>query len=117
MNSKMKKYIVYDGKVYEIKINEEYKKNGIVNHYYIQTSFNVRLLFTRNELKEYKQADTIEELFDQFVIIDNNGKHHVFDPFDLKTWKTDNQLFAATWTDKGLIYVAKLNDKGELELI
>ena len=26
-------------------------------------------------------------------------------------------LFGAIWTDKGLIYVAKMNEKGELELL
>ena len=64
-----------------------------------------------------KYADTIEELCDEFVIIDNNGKPQVYSPFDLKYWKTDNSLFGAIWTDKGLTYVAKMNDKGEFELL
>ena len=28
-----------------------------------------------------------------------------------------DRLRGAIWTDKGLIYVAKMNDKGELELL
>lgn len=29
----------------------------------------------------------------------------------------DYEIYGAIWTNKGLIYVAKLNDKGELELL
>ena len=64
-----------------------------------------------------KQADNIEELCDEFVIIGSNGKPQVYGPFDLKVWTTDNVLYGAIWIDKGLIYVAKMNDKGELELL
>ena len=46
----MKKYILYDDKVYEIKINEEYKKEGMVNYYYIQTSSNTRLLLEEDDI-------------------------------------------------------------------
>jgi hypothetical protein len=28
-----------------------------------------------------------------------------------------SKLYGAIWTDKGLIYVAKMNEKGELELL
>lgn len=28
----------------------------------------------------------------------------------------NNTIYGAIWTDKGLIYVAKMNEKGELEL-
>ena len=31
--------------------------------------------------------------------------------------KNGGTIKGAIWTDKGLIYVAKMNDKGELELI
>ena len=64
-----------------------------------------------------KESDKLEELCDEFVVIDNNGQPQVYSPFDLKTWTTDNDLFGAIWTEKGLIYIAKLNDKGELELL
>lgn len=30
---------------------------------------------------------------------------------------TQKEVYGAIWTDKGLIYVAKMNDKGELELL
>ena len=35
----------------------------------------------------------------------------------LKNGVTDCNLYGAIWTDKGLIYVAKLNAKGEMELL
>ena len=67
-----------------------------------------------------KQADTIEELCDEFVV-HNLG---LFDE-DLDNLleqckyldKTKIKIFGATWTDKGLIYVAKMNEKGCLELL
>lgn len=77
------------------------------------------------------QSDTIEELCDEFVYIEN-GKPRVLDRVITRTLKEkgikyaekiysqpnwNGLMFGAIWTDKGLIYVAKMNDKGELELI
>ena len=75
-----------------------------------------------------KQADTIEELCDEFVCDHNNGTrviqtkvHKPQFPFCEDTidyLKRNNQTYyGAIWTDKGLIYVAKMNNKGELELL
>ena len=69
-----------------------------------------------------RKADTIEELCDEFVFI-KTGKHK---PFiytihfeDIKKYANEKEytVFGAIWTDKGLIYVAKINEKGELELL
>ena len=87
-------------------------------------------------MKEYnhwdilKQADNIEELCDEFVHKENIKLPHIFVPRghwtyeECKEWcsneyssKNDYGLYGAIWTDKGLIYVAKMNEKGELELI
>ena len=69
-----------------------------------------------------KQADTIEELCDEFVCIGNgdfdlSGDKDIYG--DLTEQMVDRYkiIYGAIWTDKGLIYVAKMNDKGELELI
>ena len=77
------------------------------------------------------QADTIEELCDEFVIIykdeykyyANTDKPFITNnkPYTLKS-RTEEKLkyfnyYGAIWTDKGLIYVAKMNEKGDLELI
>ena len=62
------------------------------------------------------QADTIEELCDEFVC-----EWNVYPALCLllKRVPKDKQknIYGAIWTDKGLIYVAKMNDKGELELL
>ena len=72
-----------------------------------------------------KQADTIEELCDEIVIVEN-GSHSIpayieeaINRFmeDCEFGNNNIQIFDAIWTDKGLIYVAKMNDKGELELL
>lgn len=65
-----------------------------------------------------KQADTIEELCDEFVDVNSlccsllNEKEKQ----DIKRFAKSN-LYGAIWTSKGLIYVAKMNDKGEFELL
>jgi len=73
-----------------------------------------------------KRADTIEELCDEFVIVwkDYEYKHCLWEDLqDLKLsykdWQFDEMenIYGAIWTDKGLIYVAKMNEKGELCLL
>lgn len=70
------------------------------------------------------QSDTIEELCDEIVeVID--GKAQVvyadisFNDLAIAKIRDKNNaiVYGAIWTDKGLIYVAKMNDKGELELL
>lgn len=64
-----------------------------------------------------KQADTIEELCDEFVRV-SKSIHDFLVSDDIPTKKFDDtEIYGAIWSDKGLIYVAKLNDKGELELL
>lgn len=88
------------------------------------------------------RADTIEELCDEFVLettINDKlfrtffrehkpSKSSKFDMFK-ESWEIFNgypqeikdkkihNYYGAIWTDKGLICVAKMNDKGELELL
>ena len=68
-----------------------------------------------------KVADTIEELCDLFIGIYKDEEEiedkeigHCFDFFQNE--KSFKEIYGAIWTKKGLIYVAKMNDKGELEL-
>lgn len=126
------KYIrTKDGEIYEtkklIKCNDERFTNG---------------WFTPNQvpLVAIKQADTIEDLCDEFVLCKENAFHElycdmteVFDraedlelPLGIKEYDEQRDLissenhwlvYGAIWTDKGLIYVTKMNDKGELELL
>lgn len=101
--------------------------------------------FGRRYLNQYdfpyipiKEADTIEELCDEFVYINKVGKfdktyvirynipnHRFTEPaieekieFIKVVYKDElDKIRGAIYTDKGLIYVAKMKDKGELELI
>ena len=69
----------------------------------------------RREDEVIKVADTIEELCDEFVMI--SGGKHKLDSGCHSYSDTSIQIYGAVWTDKGLIYVAKMNNKGELELL
>lgn len=86
-----------------------------------------------------KEADTIEELCDAFVdtseLKTTNTGGWLYDEFDsenkclvyyaederrtipLNEFDDLSKIFGAIFTDKGLIYVAKMNEKGELELL
>lgn len=75
-----------------------------------------------------REAKTIEELCDEFVVFDKeqpNGKLLYYKGFenlkkefiDFEKDKEKVVIYGAIWTNKGLIYVAKMNDKGDLELI
>ena len=77
-----------------------------------------------------KVGNTIEELCDEFVLRWKDGTCDTFnydytqsfrsvgiDRYNLQLKYKNCDLFGAIWTDKGLIYVAKMNDKGELELL
>lgn len=76
--------------------------------------------------KILKQADTIEELCDAFVVVQKdfhdllNADTHCLQT--LKRYYEINKIevlgiYGAIWTKWGLKYVAKMNEKGELELI
>jgi len=69
-----------------------------------------------------QEADTIEELCDEFVWISPKNEHAInHSPIGVqrihKRTNPELEIYGAIWTDKGLIYVAKMNDKGELELL
>lgn len=113
----MKKYIRTKDGVYEVVgFDEEciipspiIKMNGKLTHC--------------SGYKNYKQADTIEELCDEFVLYDNQLKTcGIFDKkvITFKWLQTHLDIYkgmiiySAIWTDKGLIFVAKMNDKGKL---
>lgn len=102
---------------------------------YLYKTIGSNKLINQNDV--IHQADTIEELCDEFVAeelfaetnyiahsnkivsVEKNLEHFV-NYFIEKNKITKDKLlnvYGAIWTSKGLIYVAKLNDKGELELI
>ena len=82
------------------------------------------------------QSENIEELCDEFVWVDGDTNSHDLiriscdrtachlkeEPdydYDFKyvLKQKFNTIYGAIWTDKGLIYVAKMNEEGELELL
>ena len=78
-------------------------------------------------LKIIKQADNIEELCDGLIVEekDNTSNWFVMEMEEFKELDKEERLYrlkdwsfnAFIKTDKGLIYVSKMNEKGELELI
>ena len=94
--------------VYEVKVNKYHelvycKDNQIV------LSCNI-----------LKQSENLEELCDEIVGVDKtceNG-HQLLRAIPYKCANFWNGgVYGAIWTSKGLIYVAKMNENGELELI
>lgn len=63
-------------------------------------------------------SDTIEELCDAYVVIRQGQKPLVLQNNATYSVSFNNTtIYGAIWTDKGLIYVAKMNEKGTLELL
>lgn len=62
---------------------------------------------TKTNFSIINQADTIEELCDEFVAIYDEKPHfHCLER--AIQYADDNKVYGAIWTDKGLIYVAKM---------
>ena len=61
-----------------------------------------------------KQADTIEELCDEFIGVVGN-MHRQLTGTNIRSW--NDTVYGAIWTEWGLKYIAKMNSKGKLELL
>jgi len=85
---------------------------------------------TIEEWNKMPFINTIEELCDEFVIEYPDGEKDTLnydfanslrsmgmEQYNMELKHNWCKLYGAIWTDKGLIYVAKMNDKGELELL
>lgn len=122
------KYIrTKEGKIFNI--NEIYIPYQIIGNL---LDFN-----SQGRFEILKQADTIEELCDEWVSIPlfdldveiaglpihiRKGTHYYFDIKDIEKIKASvsiktSEFYGAIWTDKGLIYATKMNEKGEFELL
>ena len=85
--------------------------------------------FVLTETDISKQADTIEELCDRYVLhqtdiifLNENHTKYRFENepdnwYDITDTEIRVGIYGAIWTDKGLIYRAKMNEKGKLELL
>lgn len=116
------KYIrTQDGRIFNL---IAYKEDGEINGGVKYTSKlnGSHLFIQKNNI--LKQTDTIEECFDEFVIYDIHKKKwlHFIDLKSLLSYCEENgldktQIRGAVWTEWGLKYAAKMNSKGELELL
>ena len=104
------------------KVESTLRDNGIVKGYNVG-----EIGFIRKD-QVIKQSENLEELCDEFVVFDKeqpNGKLLYYKGFenlkkefiDFEKDKEKVVVCGAIWTDKGLIYVAKMNSTGELELL
>jgi len=108
-------YIRTKNGIYEVveDNNKEWGKQIVVK---FPKNLNMKLADVKDQI--LKQSDNIEELCDEFVVV--NGKIHqttkalnkikeYFNPYDT--------FYGAVWCEWGLKYVAKLDDKGEFQLL
>lgn len=131
----MKKYIrTKDGVIYDTKeLIKKFKKAETMKEM-SEEEYTLAHKIYNNDFDNFgwkrrfdKESDTIEELCDEYVVKHINSlTPMLIDKFtislkDIKTQYSGNDnfeyIYGAIWTDKGLIYVAKMNNKGELELI
>lgn len=78
-----------------------------------------------NERAVEKQAGTIEELLDCCIMTDSKRhlpvNHLTYSYYkelaELEKLDKDWVVYGAIWTDKGLQFVARMNSKGEFELL
>lgn len=117
-------YIRTDFHIYEIKSEE------IIQG---EKYYNIEIRGGLNKLKaEFgKQSENLEELCDEFILIEHYAdREDMYHHRDKKSFIEDYigyehidivlrcyTIYGAIWTSKGLIYVAKMNENGELELI
>ena len=69
-----------------------------------------------------KQADTLKELIDEYVAIYPKYPHlnNIIDSeyfFSHKSSEGEYEYYGSIWIDGNLVKVAKMNEKGELELL
>lgn len=116
------KYIrTKDGKIFTVLVSDQVSKDEVamdIIGFRIQTALKQNKCIAKKD-NILKIADTIEELCDEFVVVpDQDIKPFIATDFI----RNGNSyvcadIYGAIYTDKGLIYVAKMNNKGELELL
>ena len=125
----MSKYIrTKDGRITEIKENMVVKGDDVARLVYKEKPY---LCVLNGDDEILKQADNIEDLCDECISWEEGEKMPITDSLEekasfnftkdmillglangMKCW-----LKLGIWTDKGLIFVARMNNKGVLELL
>ena len=111
-------YIRTKNRIYKVE-SETYDKQG----YYIGDYDVTSNVILKEQVVD--QSENLFELIDEFVVIRDSTKTNQLVRTDsigylnemIKEDKRIVEVKGAVWTDKGLIFVAKMNDKGVLELI
>lgn len=114
------KYVRTENDVYKLFYNSEFEHYEVIPKGLDRTRG--QFTITENNIGKYETADTIEELCDEFVLKNDNvfPKPQIlaedYAGVELKFYKNED-VYGCIWTSKGLIYVAKMNKEGALELI
>ena len=118
----MLKYIRTKDGIYEVveDNNKEWGKQIVVK---FPKNLNMKLADVKDQI--INQSDNLDELCDEFVIdwLPTNHKDiFSIDEYSKKIIEScigndKTNVYGAIWTSKGLIYVAKMNENGVLELI
>ena len=114
---------ILDGEAYRVKVPRSKWDYDEDNGCYYEDS-KIDAFHKKDVIKE---ADTIEELCDEMIMVSDFKKPLVSGNWNItrditKTILIDSQkvgikVYGGIWTDKGLMYVAKMNDEGKLCLI
>lgn len=111
------KYIRTKNGIYEA--NDEFKIEDEVLYEKDQLTFDEDdyVWFSYGEV--ISQADTIEELCDGFIAETEDITKFRVEPTleNAKMYCGIKNIYGAIWTDRGLIYVAKMDENGKLVLI
>ena len=114
-------YIRTKDGVYELVDNLYQYYNGVEKFWYAkeENGKTLAIEITANEI--LNQSENLYELCDEFMVMLNDRCEDMYSSYEnLKNsawYRDDIEIKGAIYTDKGLIYVAKLNDEGELELL
>ena len=126
-----------DGRIVDLERYRIVNNTGMPYIQFYDKEKKIYFELSRQDFENFKQADTIEELCDEFVLHYGDVKQtsvpipwSTYERRDESWFRMKEKLIAelnkkerkaivygAIWTDKGLIYVAKMNEKGELELL
>ena len=97
----------------------KYNENEIIfkgRHYFITDGWSVSdYVYSEDEI--VAQADTIEDLCDEFVVIGREVEENFITKCPKAYLKGNFEIYGAVWCEWGLKFVARMNSKGELELL
>ncbi len=129
----MSKYIVTKDRIYERMFPDCETQRISFDHKTIEPAYFTVDYEWVAQKDVTKQADTVEELCDEYVSINKESKNHSLieiekdgnrytrdkitgwiETLEKKLKRFD--IYGAIWTDKGLIHVAKMNEQGDLKL-